>query len=65
MALIHYFQSDVLVKIKSIIIQMPDNELANGILKECSKGERLKLQELLALYYGLKKVYLCRAYWSR
>ena len=39
MALIHYFQSDVLVEIKSIIIQMSDNELANGFLKECSKGE--------------------------
>ena len=55
MALMRYFQSDVLVEIKNIIIQMPDYEIANGFLKECSKGERLKLQELLTLYYEVKE----------
>ena len=34
---------------------MPDNELANGFLKECSKGERLKHQELLPLYHEFKE----------
>ena len=42
MVLMHYFQSNDLVKIKNITIQIPDNELANSFLKEFSKGLRLK-----------------------
>ena len=34
---------------------MSDNELANGFLKECSKGEQSKHQALLALYYEVKE----------
>ena len=34
---------------------MPDNELANSFMKECIKGEQLKHQELLALYYEIKE----------
>ena len=34
---------------------MPDNELANSFMKECTKGEQLKHQELLALYYEVKE----------
>ena len=52
-ALMHYFQSNVLVKIKNIVIQMA--ELANCFLKECSKGEQSNHQELLALYYEVKE----------
>ena len=55
MVLIHYFQSNDLVEIKNITIQIPDNELANGFLKEFSKGQRLKHQGLLALYYEVKE----------
>ena len=51
----NHFQSNFLVQIKNITIQMPDNKLANGFLKECNKGERLKHQELLALYYEVKE----------
>ena len=51
----HHFQSNFLVEIKNITIQMRDNKLANGFLKECSKGERLKHQELVALYYEVKE----------
>ena len=36
-------------------IQVPDNELENNFLKECSKGEHLKHQELLAFYYEVKE----------
>ena len=42
MVLMHYFQSNDLVEIKNITIQIPDNELANSFLKEFSKGQRLK-----------------------
>ena len=42
--LLHYFQSNDLVEIKNITIQIPDDELANGFLKEFSKGQRLKHQ---------------------
>ena len=42
---------------------MPDNELANSFMKECIKGERLKHQGLLALYYEVKQSYLYRAHW--
>ena len=55
MVLMHYFQSNDLVEIKNITIQIPDNELANGFLKEFSKGQRLKHQGLLALYYKVKE----------
>ena len=55
MVLMHYFQSNDLIKIKNSTIQIPDNELANGFLKEFSKGQRLKHQELLALYYEVKE----------
>ena len=51
MVLLHYFQSNDLVEIKNINIQIPDNELANGFLKEFSKG-----QELLALYFEVKEI---------
>ena len=51
----HYFQSNDLVEIKNITIQIPENELANGFLKEFCKGQRLKHQELLALYYEVKE----------
>ena len=37
-ALMHYFQSNVLVEIKNIVMQMA--ELANCFLKEYSKGEQ-------------------------
>ena len=37
-ALMRYFQSNVLVEIKNIVMQMA--ELANCFLKECSKGEQ-------------------------
>ena len=55
MVLMHYFQSNDLVEIKNITIQIPDNELANSFLKEFSKGQRLKHQGLLALYYEVKE----------
>ena len=55
MVLMHYFQSNDLVEIKNITIKIPDNELANGFLKEFSKGQRLKHQGLLALYYEVKE----------
>ena len=55
MVLMHYFQSNDLVEIKNITIQIPDNELANGFLKEFSKGQRLKHQKLLALHYEVKE----------
>ena len=55
MVLMHYFQSNDLVEIKNITIQIPDNELANGFLKAFSKGQRLKHQGLLALYYEVKE----------
>ena len=55
MVLMHYFQSNDLVEIKNITIQIPDDELANGFLKEFSKGQRLKHQGLLALYYEVKE----------
>ena len=55
MVLMHYFQSNDLVEIKNITIQIPENELANGFLKEFCKGQRLKHQELLALYYEVKE----------
>ena len=48
-------KSDVVIEIKNIIVHMSDNELANGFLKECSKGERSKHQALLALYYEVKE----------
>ena len=48
-------KSNILSKIKNIIVQMPDNELANSFMKECIKGEQLKHQELLALYYEIKE----------
>ena len=51
MVLLHYFQSNDLVEIKNINIQIPDNELANGFLKEFSKG-----QELLALNFEVKEI---------
>ena len=35
-------KSDITSEIKNIIVQMPDNELANSFMKECIKGERLK-----------------------
>ena len=34
---------------------MPDNELANSFMKECIKGERLKHEEIVAFYYGIKQ----------
>ena len=43
----HYFQSNVLVEIKNITIQITENELANNFLKEFSKEEQFKHQELL------------------
>ena len=55
MVLMQYFQSNDLVEIKNITIQIPENELANGFLKEFCKGQRLKHQELLALYYEVKE----------
>ena len=55
MVLMHYFQSNYLVEIKNITIQIPENELANGFLKEFCKGQPLKHQELLALYYEVKE----------
>ena len=42
MVLMHYFQSNDLVEIKNITIQIPDNELANSFLKAFSKGQQLK-----------------------
>ena len=48
-------KSDILSKIKNIIVQMPDNELANSFMKECIKGERLKHQELVGSYYEVKE----------
>ena len=55
MVLMQYFQSNDLVEIKNITIQIPENELANSFLKEFCKGQRLKHQELLALYYEVKE----------
>ena len=55
MVLMQYFQSNDLVEIKNITIQIPENELANGFLKEFCKGQQLKHQELLALYYEVKE----------
>ena len=48
-------KSDILSKIKNIIVQMPDNELANSFMKECIKGERLKHQELVGLHCEVKE----------
>ena len=42
MVLMQYFQSNDLVEIKNITIQIPDNELAYSFLKVFSKGQRLK-----------------------
>ena len=42
---------------KNITIQIPDNELANGFLKEFSKEQRLKHQHYIM---KLKKVCLYR-----
>ena len=61
MALMHYFYSNDLVKMKNITIQIPDNELANGFLKEFSKEQRLKHQHYIM---KLKKVCLYRTDWS-
>ena len=46
---------------KNITIQIPDNELANGFLKEFSKEQRLKHQHYIM---KLKKVCLYRTDWS-
>ena len=42
MVLMQYFQSNDLVEIKNITIQIPDNEFANSFLKAFSKGQQLK-----------------------
>ena len=34
-------------KLKKIIDEMPDNSLANGFLKDCGEGDRLKHSDLL------------------